>query len=78
MVAKRVNTHSGLDDVLGTSGRPGDVGGVALVEDGDGLASNEELSIFGVDVILEAAVDGVVLEHVDLRPCETRRRWDRG
>ena len=56
---------SGLDDVLSTNGGPVDVGGVLLLEDRDGLALNPELAILGLDATLEAAVDGIVLEHVD-------------
>ena len=56
----------GLDDVVGTDGAPWDRGGVLLSEDGDGLAVHDELAVDSGDVTLEAAVDGVVLEHVDL------------
>lgn len=56
---------SGLDDVLSTNGGPVDVGGVLLLEDRDSLALNPELAILGLDATLEAAVDGIVLEHVD-------------
>ena len=56
---------SGLDDVLGTDGSPGDVGGVTLGKDLDGLSLDPELAILGLDGALEATVDGVVLEHVD-------------
>ena len=56
---------SGLDDVLGADGSPGDVGGVTLGKDLDGLSLDPELAILGLDGALEATVDGVVLEHVD-------------
>ena len=56
---------SGLDDVLGTDGSPGDVGGVTLGKDLDGLSLDPELAILGLDGALEAAVNGIVLEHVD-------------
>ena len=55
----------GLDDVLSTDGSPVDVGGITLLEDGDGLALDPELAILGLDGALEAAVNGIVLEHVD-------------
>lgn len=58
--------HSGLDDVLSTGACPRDVGGVALGEDGDGLAVDDELAVGLLDGSLEASVDGIVLEHVDL------------
>ena len=56
---------SGLDDVVSTDGTPWDGSGVLLSEDGDGLAVHDELAIASLDLTLEAAVDGVVLEHVD-------------
>ena len=56
---------SGLDDVLSTNGSPVDVGSVLLLEDGDGLALDPELTVFGFDGALEAAVNGVVLEHIN-------------
>lgn len=55
----------GLDDVLGAVLAPGDVGGVTLAVDGDGLAVDDELAVLGLDGALEAAVGRVVLEHVD-------------
>ena len=63
---------SGLDDVVSADGAPWDGGGVLLSEDGDGLAVNDELAVDSGDVTLEAAVDGVVLEHVDLDRAQTR------
>ena len=57
--------HSGgLHDVLGASISPLDVLGVALVEDGDFLAIDvEELPVL-LDLALELAMGGVILEHV--------------
>lgn len=55
---------SGLDDVLGTNTRPIDVGRVLLCENGEGLALNIELAVPCLYCALEAAVDGIVLEHV--------------
>lgn len=54
----------GLDNVVGTDRAPGDGRGVFLTEDGDGLAVDDELTVLGLDGALEAAVYGVVLEHV--------------
>ena len=54
-----------LDDVVGADRSPVDVGRVLLLEDGDGLALDEELAVLGLDGALEATVDGIVLEHVD-------------
>ena len=56
---------SGLDDVLSTDASPVDVGRVLLLEDGYGLALDPELAVLGLDGALEAAVDRVILEHVD-------------
>ena len=55
----------GLDDVVGTGLAPGDVGGVLLLVDGDGLALEPELAVLCLDGALVASVDGVELEHVD-------------
>jgi len=59
-------THSRLDDVIGTSRPPLNGSGFALGEDGNGLAVNDKFAILGLDGSLEATVDGVKLEHVDL------------
>lgn len=56
----------GLDDVFGTGLGPGDVGRVSLGVELDGLAGNVEARRGDVDVALEAAVLGVILEHVFL------------
>lgn len=63
-------TYCGFDNVLGADRRPGNGGGVTLGEDLDSLAVDYEVTTLGLDRTIEAAVDGVVLEHVDLR---TRR-----
>ena len=55
----------GLDDVVGADRSPVDVGRVLLLEDGDRLALNEELTVLGLDGALEATVGGVVFQHVD-------------
>jgi len=58
----------GLDDIVGTSLTPGDVGRVTLLVHFDGLAVDDEVLFIGGegDVTLEVAVGGVVLQHVDL------------
>ena len=40
--------------------------GVMLSEDGDGLATDNELAVLGLDGSLESSVHGIVLEYVDL------------
>jgi len=59
-------THSGLYNVLGTSRSPWNCRGVAFSVDDDRLAVDDEFAILGLDGSLEATVDGIVLEHVDL------------
>lgn len=56
----------GLDDVVGTYGAPRDGGRVSLVEDGDVLAVDDQLSTCNGDGTLVSTVGRVVLEHVDL------------
>lgn len=60
---------SGLDDVVGTGLSPGDVGGVALLVEADLLAVDGQVLAIDLDITLEAAVGGVVLEHVGLWWC---------
>ena len=59
----------GLDDVVGTSLGPWDVGWVALGVELDGLAVDDEVLALNLDVTLELSVGGIVLEHVCLRMC---------
>ena len=59
-------THGGLDNVFSASISPLDVGRVTLLEDGDGVPVDNELSTFGMNISLELSVRGVILEHVDL------------
>ena len=49
-----------LNDVLGTSGRPLDLGGVSLVEDGDGLVVDVELAVLDLTGSLESTVGLIV------------------
>lgn len=58
----------GLDDVVGTSLGPWDAGGVTLGVELDGLAVDDEVGAGDLDLTLELAVGGVVLEHVCLWP----------
>ena len=55
-----------LDNVVGTGGGPGDLGGVHLVEDLDGLAIDGHGvgSLVVGDLLSASAVDGVILVHV--------------
>jgi len=55
----------GLNDVVSALGAPGDGGGVTFLEDRDGLAVDDEASVLGRDLALEAAVRRVVFEHID-------------
>lgn len=55
-----------LNDVLGASLGPGNVGGVTLSVELDLLAVDDQVRARDLDGALEAAVGGVVLEHVFL------------
>lgn len=55
-----------LDDVLSAGLPPGDVGGIPLLVELDGLAVHNEAAAILGDVTLENAVGGVVLQHVGL------------
>jgi len=54
-----------FDDVFGSSRSPLNLGGVSVVEDGDGLSVDNEFAVLSRDFSLEDAVGGVVFEHVD-------------
>ena len=54
----------GLDDVLSAHLGPGQVGGVALGEHGDGLAIDHDVAALGGDGALELAVHGIELQHI--------------
>lgn len=56
----------GLDDVLGALLGPGDGGRVALGVEGDLLAVDDQVLAVDLDLTLEDAVGGVILEHVGL------------
>jgi hypothetical protein len=55
-----------FDDVMGPDSAPLDIGGIALLVDCDGVAIDDELAILSFNSSPEAAVDRVILEHVDL------------
>ena len=54
----------GLDDDVGADFIPLEVGGVLLGGQADLVAIDDEGGAFDLDVVVEAAVDGVVLQHV--------------
>lgn len=56
----------GLDNVLSTSLRPGDVGGVTLGVEADDLAVDLEAVVDGLDGTLELTMLRVILQHVGL------------
>ena len=58
-------TSSRLHDILGTDLTLFDVSGVSLLEDGDGLPSDDKIHIHGLDYSIEFAMGGVTQEHVD-------------
>lgn len=57
---------SGLDDVVGAGLLPGDGSGVTLGVELDGLAVDDKVVALLLDLAVEDAVGGVVLEHVGL------------
>lgn len=61
----------GLDDVVSAGVLPGDLSGVLLGVERDGVAVDDELAVLLADLALEAAVGRVVLEHVNLRERRT-------
>ncbi|KAF3815804.1 hypothetical protein GH733_016238 [Mirounga leonina] len=56
---------SGLHNILSTSITPFDVGGISLLEDGDGLSIDDKLPVLSLDCAVEFAMGGVILKHVD-------------
>lgn len=56
---------SGLHNIRSTSITPFDVGGISLLEDGDGLSIDDKLPVLRLDCAVELAVGGIILEHVD-------------
>jgi hypothetical protein len=55
-----------LDDILGADSTPRDVARITLLVDRDAVTVDDELAVPGLHFTLEAAVDRVVLEHVNL------------
>ncbi len=53
-----------LDNNVNAEGAPSDVGGILLSEDLDLVAINDEVVTLYLDVMVELAVNGVVLQHV--------------
>ena len=56
---------SGLHHILSTSITPLDDDRILLLEDGDGLSTNDELPVLCLDCAVELAMGGIILEHVD-------------
>ena len=56
---------SGFHNTFSTSITPLDVGGISLLEDGDGFSINEKLPVLSLDCAFELAVSRIILEHVD-------------
>ena len=54
----------GFDDDVSTDFVPLQVGGIALLGQADGLAIDDDVTAFDLDIALEAAVHAVVLQHV--------------
>ena len=56
---------SGLYNILSTSITPFYVGGVLLLlEDGDGLPTDDKIPVLSLDCAMDFAVGGILLEHV--------------
>lgn len=66
-------TYGRLDDIVNTLVTPWNVGWVSLGIDRDGFSVDHELAILGFDGSLEAAMGGVILEHVCLQTCFSPR-----
>ena len=56
---------SGLDHVFGSNSSPRNVLGVTLTEDLDAVVIDNQQTIFLLHLTLEAAMGGVILEHVN-------------
>ena len=53
-------------DVLGAGRTPRDAARIALLEDRDAVTVDDELAVLALHFTLEASVDRVILEHVNL------------
>ncbi|KAF3825735.1 hypothetical protein GH733_006562 [Mirounga leonina] len=56
---------SGLHNILSTSITPFDVGGISLLEDGDGFSTDDKFPVLSLDCAMEFAMGGIILEYVD-------------
>ena len=56
---------SGLHNIFSTSISPFDVGGISLLEGGDGLPIDDKLPILNLNCAFELALSRIILEHVD-------------
>lgn len=65
---------SGLDDVVGAGLAPGNLGGVLLCVELDGLAVDLQVVAIDLDGALELAVGAVISEHVRLRAGQPLKR----
>lgn len=54
---------SGLHNTFNTSSIPFDVGGILLLENGDGLSIDDKLPALSLDCAIELAMGGLILEH---------------
>ena len=54
----------GFNNVLSPHLGPGQIGGIALGGNGDGLAIDHNVVALGIDIAVELAVHGVVLHHI--------------
>lgn len=52
-------------DILSTSITPFDVGGISLLEDGDGRPIDDKVPILSIDCAIQLAMGGVILAHVN-------------
>ena len=56
---------SGLHKILSTSITPFDTGGISLLEDRDGLFTDDKFLVLRLDCAVEFAVSGILLEHTE-------------
>lgn len=54
-----------LQEILSNSITSFEVGGISLLDDGDGLPTDDKLSILVLDSDIELAMGRVILKHVD-------------
>jgi hypothetical protein len=55
----------GFNNIVGTNLTPRDLGRITFTKDLNGLTVDDELTILGFDITLEATVNGIILQHVD-------------